>query len=194
MNLAITYYKDHLDDPMKMLQSVSGKLDTNYTNFLDIMSISYPNNIDNIFDDYYGQAQIKWFNAAEMDDDSIRQHIGNVNFVIIYDNGKGPLEIEKLTVFGKMVQFFLIVKKAKESQISVNHGPKYRLGFVRKTLNPVSPMIPVNHLFDEHTLRDFILTKAYNCYVQMKYDSELSVFHSRPATVELNTIAQKYTN
>ena len=225
INIGITYFDDNMMNTMQMLQKSCGKFHNDYMQFLNVMNIPFPNDIDNVYDDVYNDVEIKWFNAMEMEDDSIRQYIGNLQFLIIYDNGRNPMEIEKLTIFGKMVQFFIIVKKVGETDYGAprdsshwtqthhcqsNHSnqegdmgeipprlescvpPKYSLGFVRKTLQPICPMIPFNHLFDQSTLRDFILTKAYNSLISLKYDSNLSIYHSYPATIELKRIAQKY--
>ena len=188
MHIGVTYFDDNMMDPMEMLQKSRGKFDNNYIEFLNMMQIPFPNDIDNLYDDVYNDVEIKWFNAMEMEDELIRQHIGNLQFVIIYDNGKNPIEIDQLTIFGKMVQLVIIVKKVG----GTNLRPKYSLASVRKTSEPISPMIPLNHLFEQSTLRDFLLTKAYNSLISLKYDSNLSIFHSHPAAMELKTIALKY--
>ena len=150
-------------------------------NFLKILGVDPNNDPDDTFDIYRG-IKITWLDALKMEDQAIRQYIGNVNFLIIYNGSTTSITTKSLGVFGKMVQHFLVVSKV--------HEELFRISFAGK-IPQFPPIVPPNVIFDESNLRDFVITKAYNAAVQSKYNpsSPVSKLHTIPAQKRLNEIS-----
>ena len=186
ITIGITYFDGNNDTPMKMLESpnrITGQIlgTANYCQFLKFLGVEYIDDQDNIFDIYRG-IKIVWHDALRMDNQDIRKYIGNVNFLIVYNGSSIPITTKSLGIFGKMVQYFLVVSKVYEGM--------YRIEFAGK-IPQFPPIVPPNVIFDESNLRDFVITKAYNGAVQSKYNplSPVSKLHTVPAQMRLNEIS-----
>lgn len=184
--IGITYFDGNNETPMKMLESpsrITGQIFgfISYYKFLKILGIDPSNDPNDTFDIYRG-IKIIWLDALKMEDQYIRQHIGNVNFLIIYNGSTGSITTKSLGVFGKMVHHFLVVSKVYEELFHISFAGK---------IPQFPPIVPPNVIFNESNLRDFIIIKAYNAAVQSKYNpsSPVSKLHTIPAQEKLNEIS-----
>jgi len=186
LQIGITYFDGDNNEAMKMVESprkITGSILSNfyYNQFLDALGVIHSE--DKTIHDIYRGVKICWYDALKMNEETIRQYIGNINFMIIYNGSNTPITTKSLTIFGKVVQFFLIIKRVAEK--------KYRLSFAGK-VPQFPPITPDNVIFDENNLRDFVIPKAHNSMIQVKYNSEIKSLHTIPAQTRLNEIAKKH--
>jgi len=81
-----------------------------FKSFLSDMDISADIDPDNKFDDTFNGMRVKWHVGPLMSKQSIRQHIGNANFVIICKDGPQPLQLDMLEALGKVVSYCLVIE------------------------------------------------------------------------------------
>jgi hypothetical protein len=177
-----------------LIHKTNKKNSSKFNDFMKHMNIPTLYNPDiKQFDDLYHGIQIKYYNSVMMDQQSIRQYIGNCTCMIIFKEYNEVLQIETLETFGKVNQFFLIVEgilhefpigPVRES-IRGNKDVFYRISFVRRTLNSFEPFIPSSCVIDKLSIRDFILTKFYNGILELRLNSQMSHLFTTPRNVAL---------
>ena len=212
IHIGIIFASANQHDPFDMLANRTRHASDNFNKFLSIMRVS-DFNADNIFDDIFFGIKLKYYLSTTMSYDEIRQHIGNLQCIIIFKDHNTPLPIDKLVSLGKMNQFFFIIEQASDwYDFSSHPNPEqsdifdekirtspnliksdvlYRIDFIKKIINTFDPIIPTNALFGKNDIRKFILTKFYHGLTILKVNSDISNLFIYPRTVALNDMAKK---
>ena len=114
-----------------------------------------------------------------MDQNQIRQYIGNTNYVIIFTDNNIDISIELLSSFGKVNQIFIIV-------LSIND--LYYIKIIHKEMETYPPYVPYNYLFAKKDIYDYILSKIYNGSIILKTKSAISNMFLSPRQTALDQI------
>lgn len=186
INIGIIYGNHMQSDPLDMLTNKIRDVSPNFIKFIDGMEIP-EYDPDYIYNDIYNSLKIRYYLAASMDSEDIRQMVGNSQCIIIFKDNKSPLDMSLINKLGKVNRFFFIVES-----ISISGRFRYRVGFCQRVdndLEQVPPVIPSNVTFDIESLKTLMLTKFSNLIMQYKS----SHIYSYPRAVSLNNIIAKYS-
>ena len=163
-------------------------------NGIDIFECNKPeDNWKNTHNQHDSQSfRVNWYIGSSMDDQNIRQHIGNVMLIIIFrDAPNKPDEYQSFDTnyvadMGIVNQIFIVVEK-----IVINNLDRYRVGVFYRNMTTFEPSIPENFLFTKENIRDVILTKLYNGMINIKTKSDVSKLYTVPRQTAFNELVSK---
>ena len=159
------------------------KQDPTFNEFLKNIGFDIPVEYiyeDTKYDDFFNGVKIKYYVGTYMDEESIRQHIGNLQCIIIFYDDTETFDVNSFLEFGQMNQIFILVQAYL--------GSKYRIRIFHKKMDHFKPFVPKDYLFSNENIRDFILTKLYNGLVQLRINSLISYQFTAPRESALEDI------
>lgn len=88
-----------------------------------------------------------------MDSEQRRRVIGNTRALLIFNEAKEPLDVSLIEKLGRLAQIIIVVQKYDNNY--------WRLACLNRfDIPPFIPELPSNYLFDDKSLRNFILVKS----------------------------------
>jgi len=125
-----------------------------------------------------------------MDSEQHRRLIGNDVAVIFFKDSnvyQTAFDISKIDL-GTVPQVHCVVEPCK-----VDGTTFYRTGFFSRTnVKPFGPKVPVDHLFDADSLRDFIFTKIANGYATAFLCPPLNRLYFKPRFATIETLVKQF--
>jgi hypothetical protein len=180
LKVGVIYIKEAQTTIEEIFTNKYWESSNNYKTFLATLGIAEEFNDDFKFDDVFNfNIKVRWYPATHLDEQQIRQYVGNVQCVVIFNEAKCVDEF-LLESLGKMNQIFIIVS-------CVNN--LYHIKVIHKKMPNFPPYVPHFHLFSKDDLYTYILSKVYNGMITIKTGSSMSNLFLTPRKSALYEIS-----
>jgi len=133
--------------------------------------------------------KVSWYLATHLNDQEQRQFIGNSMVAIYFTDAGNQFEPSQIQLMGSIGVIHLVVSPDNNEDTETT----YRVGAIYKeTLGVIEPVLPHTISLDGISLRDFLLTKAFNGCVAAMSHPPLDRMFQFPRGEAINAIAKKY--
>eukprot|EP01127_Copromyxa_protea_P019124 TRINITY_DN6128_c0_g1_i1.p1 TRINITY_DN6128_c0_g1~~TRINITY_DN6128_c0_g1_i1.p1 ORF type:complete len:937 (+),score=145.58 TRINITY_DN6128_c0_g1_i1:23-2812(+) len=186
--IAVMYSKCGQSDPSEMFENKFHNISADYSDWMQIMGV--PTVKAKKLSDLSVQwldKEVTWLSSVLLNHDDQRNYIGNTPVIVFFKDRGEVLDTsaEQIKKLGNLALVFFVVQPVDTR--------KYRIAcFFREGLSVTSPPIPKNYVFDEASIKDFLLTKIHNAHLMLRHKPPLDVMYSRPRHQAIMNIVRKY--
>jgi len=181
--ISIVFCKGNQVDPLEMFKNIEHS--EKFDKFLNIMGV--PSEGDACLNELisWKEKKVGYLLATKLNSEQHRRLIGNTQAVIFFKEDACAFNPEGVDSMGIVPQFFAVVQPC---------DGQYRIGFFnRVALKTIEPGIPSNAVFDNNSLKDFLLTKIHNAYMIARQVPPINRLWEIPRQVAINQIAYSYS-
>jgi hypothetical protein len=137
-----------------------------FEKFLKDMSIHVTDKVSNRTRSW-GLLTLTYFVATQLDKDEHRRDVGNSPAMIFFKEEGEQFDASEIHTLGMVPQIFVVVQPYAKKD--------YRIGFFNSgNMQPYRPPLPANFIFGPKELREMILTKIHNGYINFFYTSPMN--------------------
>eukprot|EP01126_Amoeba_proteus_P022260 TRINITY_DN22541_c0_g1_i1.p1 TRINITY_DN22541_c0_g1~~TRINITY_DN22541_c0_g1_i1.p1 ORF type:complete len:286 (+),score=58.20 TRINITY_DN22541_c0_g1_i1:159-1016(+) len=190
VKIALLYCKDGQTDPMDMFRNSMEDVSEAYKEFAQLVGVPTVWEANHPLANVWNKKEIIWYPSTQLTADEQRSYIANTSVVVVFKDGKEPLNISEMHKMGKLSLVFLVV--TPDSSM-----PGYfRLSLFHKNgLKVVQPMLPSNWLFPSNpSLRDYLLTKLHNAYMMLRTVPPLNFMFMKPRHATIKQVVVRYAS